>query len=235
MHEALLTELDSHSPALQAICLRTRTELEAALAAKSIPVQFISGRVKSRPSLSRKLARPDKTYRRLWDVTDLVGLRVVTYFEDTIEDVARLIEAAWKVDYARSSDKLRIRDARRFGYRSLHYVCAPPAGGPDPSFRFELQVRTALQHAWAEVEHDLGYKAEALPEPVRRRFSRIASLLEIADEEFVSIRRDLAEYQEQARRELAEARSLPLDALSLAALVQDSQVRALDEAVADRI
>ena len=52
-----------------------------------------------------------------------------------------------------------------------------------------------LHHAWAEVEHDLGYQAqESVPEDVRRRFSRVAGLLEIADQEFVSIRRDLERY-----------------------------------------
>jgi putative GTP pyrophosphokinase len=235
MHESLLQELDAHLPALQALCTGTQAALEAALATRGIGVQFVNGRVKSRPSLLRKLARPDKTYRALWDVTDLVGLRVVTYFENTIEQVARLVEDAFKVDYAHSSDRLRDSDSRRFGYRSLHYVCSPAADAPHPAFRFELQVRTALQHAWAEVEHDLGYKADSLPDHIRRRFSRVAGLLEIADEEFVSLRHDLAEYQEQARSVLAAAQSLPLDALSLAALVHDPRIKALDGAIAEQM
>ena len=52
-----------------------------------------------------------------------------------------------------------------------------------------------LDHAWAEIEHDLGYKArDTVPAAARRRLSRLAGLLEMADQEFVAIRRDLDEY-----------------------------------------
>ena len=95
-------------------------------------------------------------------------------------------------------------------------------------------MRTALQHAWAEVEHDLGYKANAsVPELIRRRFSRIASLLEIADQEFVSIKTDLAAYRHQVRAELLHPnRPLPLDVVSLAEVVETSAVVDLDAAIA---
>jgi ppGpp synthetase/RelA/SpoT-type nucleotidyltranferase len=53
-----------------------------------------------------------------------------------------------------------------------------------------------LQHAWAEIEHDLGYKtALGVPRNVRRQFSRLAGLLEIADTEFASIRDRLSSYE----------------------------------------
>jgi len=52
----------------------------------------------------------------------------------------------------------------------------------------EIQVRTILQHAWAEIEHDIQYKAiSALPTRVRRRFASLAGLIEIADREFQAI------------------------------------------------
>jgi len=55
----------------------------------------------------------------------------------------------------------------------------------------EIQVRTILQHAWAEIEHDLVYKSPAdIPFRVRRRFASLAGLLEIADREFESLRQD---------------------------------------------
>lgn len=234
-HELLLATFDAHADALREAAARLEAELGGQLSAAGVPVHFIASRVKARDSLARKLARPDKTYRALWDVTDLVGLRVATFFEDVIDDVARLIEARFPVDFRHSTDKLRFEDAGRFGYRSLHYVCAlPDAGALGPHFRFEIQVRTALQHAWAQVEHDLGYKATAqVPAAIRRRFSRVASLLEVADQEFVAIRRELAAYQAQVRDALAHPeRPLPLDALALGAVTADPRVQALDEAVA---
>ena len=131
-------------------------EVTRALEASGIGYQGITSRVKGEESLARKLLRPDKTYGSLWEVTDLVGVRVVTYFEDSIEDIASLVEKSFGIDYTNSTNKMNIAEHDRFGYRSLHYICYLK---DDPEFRFEIQIRTILQHAWAEIEHDLGYKA----------------------------------------------------------------------------
>lgn len=234
-HERLLETYDAHRGALEATAVTLEARLGGLLADAGVPVHFVERRVKARDSLARKLARPDRTYRSLWDVTDLVGLRVATYFEDVVDDVARLIEAGFDVDFRHSTDKQRFVDAGRFGYRSLHYVCAlGEASQLGPQFRFEIQVRTALQHAWAQVEHDLGYKPSAeVPAAIRRRFARVASLLEIADQEFVAIRRDLAAYQAQVKDALAHPeRPVALDALALGAVTADARVVALDDGVA---
>lgn len=260
INEQILAAFEEQRPALERLRAHLHAELVAALGARGVEVNFVTSRVKSLESLRRKIARPDKTYRRLWDVTDLVGLRVATYFEDAIEDVARLVEEIYQVDFVHSADKLRFTDHGKFGYRSLHYVCAPPslgepvakgaaskgaaskgaanaAGRFDAACRFEIQVRTSLQHAWAEVEHDLGYKADgSVPEVIRRRLSRIASLLELADQEFVSIRHDLGRYQQAVREALEHPeRPIPLDAVALSALAQSPDVRALDEALAQAL
>jgi len=242
-HDEILREHRAHAEDLRSAGSRLESELRTALEAAGLDVHFVASRLKSEESLRRKIARPDKTYRRLWDVTDVVGVRVATYFEDSIEEVARLVEERFAVDFRHSTDKLRFRDHGRFGYRSVHYVCALPPGGPLPSeARFEIQIRTALQHAWAEVEHDLGYKVtvdgtdDAVPAPIRRRFSRIASLLEIADQEFVSIRSDLRRYREAARVESASGgRSLPIDAVSLDSAARAPSVEVLDRRIAERL
>lgn len=229
--ETLLAAYATHQAALATLASELEHELRALLA--GLDVQLVSARVKTAEALRGKLARPDKTYRSLWAVTDLVGLRVVTFFEDTIDEVARRIEARFGVDFAHSIDKRSFTDHGRFGYRSLHYVCALPGRAPHADFRFEIQIRTALQHAWAEVEHDLGYKAtEAVPAQIRRRFARVASLLEVADQEFVSIRRDLFEYRGAVRDALETGAALPIDTVSLEGLCREDRVAALDAEVA---
>ena len=231
-HDALLEDYTRLLPALTEVAGGLERELASLLAERQVMVHFVSSRVKSPASLRRKLARPEKTYQSLWDVTDLVGLRIATYFEDTMEEVARLVEHRFAVDFGHSTDKHRFTDTGTFGYRSLHYVCARPGNPVDPRFRFEIQVRTALQHAWAEVEHDLGYKADALPASIRRRFSRVASLLEIADQEFVALRRELSVYQATVEGQVARADGrVSLDEVSVAALVRTPEFVALDEQV----
>lgn len=228
----MLSEFLAHQPTLEKLAAQAEHTLRQALKERGLVVQFVSSRVKSPDSLKQKLARPDKTYRHLWDVTDLVGVRIATYFEDTVDEVARLIEQLGHVDFTHSTDKQRFTDPGRFGYRSLHYVCALPGNGLDPSFRYEVQVRTALQHAWAEVEHDLGYKADSVPLELRRRFSRVASLLEIADQEFVSLRRELDAYRHAIDEEVRDLeRRVPLDVLSLGAVTRTPLSTQLDAAV----
>ncbi len=234
LHEELLSEFARLGPALEGERVRLDRHLRGLFAGR-VDTQLVSSRVKSPASLKRKLARPDRTYRSLWEVTDLLGLRVAVYFEDDLEPVARAIEAALAVDLSHSTDKLRFTDHGRFGYRSLHYVCALPSPSPlPPEARFELQVRTVLQHAWAQVEHDLGYKShDEVPEVIRRRFARIASLLEIADQEFVAIRQDLTRYRDDVHQGLlAGAKAFPLDVVSLAALARSDEVAGLDAALA---
>ena len=98
-------------------------------------------------------------------------------------------------------------------------------------------MSTVLEHAWAEVEHDLGYKASAaIPVAARRRLNRLAGLLELADQEFVGIRRELEQYARTLPERLAAAgASVPLDRLSLVALLECEEVRALDAVVSGAV
>lgn len=218
-----MSEWAAQKNAVERLGVDLRARLVALLESHSVPVHSVTLRLKDTRSLANKLGRPDRSYSSLWDVTDLLGLRVETYFDDHVERVARLIEAHFKVDFLHSGDR-----ARPAGYRSVHYVCSAD-GAPHPSFRFEVQLRTVLQHAWAEVEHDLGYKADdEVPEAIRRRFTRVASLLEIADQEFVSIRRELAASRDRARELIEQKKALPIDLVSIDELTRQAFVGAID-------
>ncbi len=87
---------------------------------------------------------------------------------------------------------LLLRQLNAFGYNSLHYICRLKTGG----LRFELQMRTALQHVWSTIEHDIGYKGDVqLPPEFRRQFSRLAGMLELADDEFSRLRSTITDYR----------------------------------------
>ena len=171
--------------------------------------------------------------RTLDSVTDLLGVRVVTYYHDEIENVADLINHEFDIDWANSVDKRTVLDADRFGYLSMHYIAKlrperialaeyQDYGG----IKFEIQIRSILQHAWAEMEHDLGYKSEAaIPRDFRRRFSRLAGVLELADDEFVGIRQEIGKYQAEAQETIDQGSlaMIEIDQDSLSAFVESNQ------------
>jgi hypothetical protein len=175
-------------------------------------------------------------------VTDLLGVRVITYFEDDVDRVVARIEREFDVDPTRSEDKRKLLDPDRFGYASVHQICRLPAAKlalPEfanfAGFTLEIQIRSILQHAWAEMEHDLGYKAIiGVPGPLRRRFSVLAGLLELADQEFMRLRNDLHAYAQQVADEIyAAPERVLLDNLSLKAFIQDDLLcRQLDSFIA---
>lgn len=221
---------DCHSAALQLM-----ERLKLALQQSGVKVHTVSHRVKTESSVRSKLSRPDKIYSELPEITDLIGLRVVTYFEDAVEDVARLVEENFSVDFARSVDKRVTLDPSTFGYRSLHYVChASPESADLP---FEIQIRTVLQHAWAEIEHDLGYKfPEAVPNSIKRRFSRVAGLLEIADAEFTELRSLMEKYEKRVKAEdFLPANSDRLDAVLLKSLIDSTLVQSSDNLLVEAL
>ena len=233
VHAALEGALDAWGRALSLDIERWLGELK---------VHSVRFRVKTSDSLRGKLARPDRHYVDLWDVTDLLGLRVIVYFEDEVERAADLLDSKLALALERSIDKRRRADASSFGYRSVHYVCKvdekrADAFGLPREACCEIQIRTMIEHAWAEIEHDLGYKSrEVVPVVARRRLNRLAGLLELADQEFVAIRDDLTRYADALpRRVREEGDAVALDQFSLGVLVECDAVRSFDERVASRL
>jgi ppGpp synthetase/RelA/SpoT-type nucleotidyltranferase len=200
--------------------------IRAILESGGVRTHSINSRPKDRPSFARKVAAEDGRYRRLRDVTDICGARVTTYFADDVDRVADVIAREFKIDWPNSVDKRAAMEPTQFGYLSLHYVVAlKPSRARLAEYKdfaklkAEVQIRSILQHGWAEIEHDLGYKTElGVPREIRRRFSRLAGLLEIADSEFVGIRDALRQYESQLPARIADtSQDVPLDKASLLA------------------
>jgi putative GTP pyrophosphokinase len=122
-----------------------------------------------------------------------------------VDHVCTLLENEFAIDHANSIDKRLFDKADRFGYSSVHYVVKMNEARSNlteykqfSNLKFEIQVRTILQHTWASIEHKLGYKSkDEIPKLVRRRFARLSGLLELADEEFVHIREQLDAYDQK--------------------------------------
>lgn len=208
----------------------------------NLPTHSISYRIKDRNSFEKKLLKAQRKYSKVEDITDISGIRIITYFSDDVDKVATIIEKEFDIDRKNSVDKRTLLDPDRFGYLSLHYVVkiSPERLKFTEYKRFgtctvEIQIRSILQHAWAEIEHDLGYKGKlAVPRDIRRRFSRLAGLLETADTEFIGIRDSLVDYEVNVRKEIVSSPSeVLIDQASLISYAKNSPIVAeLDEAIA---
>ena len=188
---ALMQQFQERLPELQALAQQAYDLMHNALQEQGIYVTAMERRVKTEQSLAGKLELKGAKYKTIEDVTDLVGLRVITFYTDEVDKVAAIAKRIFDIDWQESVDK-RKHQLNAFGYNSLHYICRLKTGG----LRFELQMRTALQHVWSTIEHDIGYKGDVqLPPEFRRQFSRLAGMLELADDEFSRLRSTITDYR----------------------------------------
>ncbi|RJS46478.1 GTP pyrophosphokinase [Nocardioides cavernaquae] len=133
----------------------------------------------------------------LHEITDTIGVRVITYVHSDVAAVADVLAEELTILADRDLGEETAREGG-FGYASRHMLVEPDPARPLPAaydvatgHQASLQVRTVLQHAWAEFEHDIRYKGsipEADAPDLDRRFTLAAGLLELADREFSSIR-----------------------------------------------
>jgi ppGpp synthetase/RelA/SpoT-type nucleotidyltranferase len=220
--EMLMQEYRDMLPVLEKIAQRAYDLLRRALHEQGIYVTAIEYRVKTEHSLAGKLELKGAKYKTISDVTDLVGLRVITFYTDEVDKVAAIAKRIFDIDWQESVDKRKLHQLDSFGYNSLHYICRlkekmTTADGTQEteSPRFELQMRTALQHVWSTIEHDTGYKGEVkIPREYKRQFSRLAGMLELVDDEFSRLRIVLTDYRRQIQSLVEDGRldSVPLSA-----------------------
>ena len=187
--------------------------LVQALRAADIRVSSVEPRAKDPESFGAKAELPSDSdhrapkYRRPIDeITDLAGVRIIAFFPRALASIGDCIREEFDViEHTEHGQKLY--QDERFGYRSDHYLVKINGKRTElPEYELhrglvaEVQVRTILQHAWAEIEHDIQYKVSiTTPNTIRRRFMSLAGLLEIADREFQAIQDEDEELKRLAR------------------------------------
>jgi putative GTP pyrophosphokinase len=238
--ERVLAEFDGKKELLTAFGEKTKSLIEEFLQDAKVRFQSVQVRVKGRDKLKEKYVDPKKNYTRLDDVTDQVALRVITYYEDEVDHVAEVIKREFDVDPQRSVDK-RETEPDKFGYYSLNFVCKYSDGRVSHTEykKFagvwcEIQIVSILRHAWSEIEHPWYDLKGDFPDNIKRRFARIAALLEIAESEFLSLRKLQSDYQRSVAVQVeAKVPDLAVDAVSIRSFIdQEPLVAKVDELVA---
>jgi ppGpp synthetase/RelA/SpoT-type nucleotidyltranferase len=171
--------------------------VESAAKETGLALHVVDARAKSIDSLRGKLRR--KNYRRpAQQITDIIGVRVITYYRDAVDPIVARLRTAFEINQKASTDKRLALGLHDFGYRSVHLIARLK---PNQIFTrdhrplrrrwFEIQVRSILEHAWAEIEHEIVYKSGIKqPVPIIRRFAALAGSLELLDGEFLALREE---------------------------------------------
>ena len=208
--EAILQEYRDNLPVFEKLQATVPEQIRAVFAETGIVVASVESRIKTEGSLAGKLELKGTKYASLADITDIFGVRIITFYTDDVDKVASVVDRLFEVDWDNSVDKRKLHEIDSFGYLSLHYICSLP----DCPYRFEIQMRTILQHAWANMNHDTGYKSGVeVPKEYLRNMNRLAGMLELIDEQFSRIRTDINDYRRKVQSLVASGHleDVPLD------------------------
>ncbi len=228
---AILEEYRRQRPVFERMQETIPAQVRSVFEEAGIIVASIESRIKEEKSLAGKLELKGAKYASLADITDIFGMRIITFYIDDVDKVASVVERLFDVDWDNSVDKRKLHEVDSFGYMSLHYICRHP----DFPFRFEVQMRTVLQHAWANMNHDTGYKSGVeVPVEYLRNMNRLAGMLELADEQFSRIRSEITDYRRQVQSLVASGRleEVPLDGDSFRSFLNLGPFDALNRRIA---
>ncbi|MCA6962265.1 GTP pyrophosphokinase [Pectobacterium odoriferum] len=175
--------------------------LEKIIENKEISLFSLDGRVKKIDSINSKIKK--KGYSgSLDDIEDLCGIRIICFYIGDMDKLTELINKEFNV--ISESDKQKEANEDEFGYASRHYIVtlnekwlAMSLFDAYRNLKIEIQLRTMLMHTWAAISHKLLYKRESdAPKSIKRMLNRLSALIELADEQFNTIKEGKETYIE---------------------------------------
>jgi putative GTP pyrophosphokinase len=203
--------------------------LQLSLAKEAIEYPLIQARVKDFESFVEKMERKKGKYDHPEAMTDLAGLRIVCFVLSDMELVSPLIEQIFRVDWDNSIDKFKeLLEKGKMGYRGKNYVvrCKDNIFENIRQYEelknipFEIQIRSLLDYAWGEIEHDRNYKklGEEFPKRsnISRKFEALAGALETLDYAFDSLSKESKQYAKPITNKIHRGDlDIPISPLSL--------------------
>lgn len=221
--QAFVTQYIKLRPTFKLLGEKIASIIVEVLDINNINYHAVSNRSKTIESFSKKIDNP-KYSEPLEQLTDLAGIRIVAYVEDDVKQICKIIEGLFEIDKTNSLDKGKELGEDKVGYKSVHFIgelsedrTILPEYERFKSLKFEIQVRTILQHSWAEIEHDKNYKFSGeLPTEIKRRFRLLAGTLELADREFNQLSIEIDSYSKDVKEKTEKGEfNIPLNSTSL--------------------
>ncbi len=168
-----------------------------------IQIENITFRVKNIEECINKFNRkyvtniPINTNYNIKDyITDLLGIRIICLYIDDISNIQSIIEENFEKIEITDKTAIIEKTDDKFGYKGLHLDIKLnnnrinlPEYSVFKDLKFELQIRTIIQDAWSVLDHKINYKKN-IKQPSKRKINRLSALFEIADEEFMNIRKE---------------------------------------------
>jgi putative GTP pyrophosphokinase len=210
-----------------ALAKKAETIIKENLIINDADFHSVSSRTKTVESYREK-AKREKYKDPHSEIMDMAGVRVITYTNSEAIKVAEIVKKAFRIYPKYSINKSEQLGIDKLGYRGIHYIAdlgetrlRLPENSIFVDCLFEIQVRSILQHAWAEFEHDRNYKfAGELPSQIKRRLNIAAGNLESIDLEFDRLSKEIDDYKKEVEnRTLKGDLSIPIDTTSLIAYV----------------
>lgn len=203
---------DCHHVKHELFCQKMKHLIEDLIFSNDIHVHSITGRVKEKDSFLTKCELTN--YQHTEEITDIVGIRIIAPILEDVDKVCKLIEKEFTIDNGNSGDKLATLKNNEMGYLSVHYIAQLGSSRKNLSeycqykdMVFEIQIRTLLQHAWAEITHGSSYKfSGALPSAIDRHFHLAAGTLELIDREFQRLSDELSTYRNEVVHGIQEGK-----------------------------
>jgi len=164
-----------------------RRELGTAVREAGVHAQAITGRAKDPTSFGVKACLGRRYKDPLSEIEDKAGVRVVLAYERDVRAVLDVVRRRFVVSSVER--KLDALDYDKNGYLGTHVIATltgeQVAGSPElAGLRFEIQIRTIAQSAWAEVSHAQLYKPAAeVPDSLKRRIYRLVAVVELFDDQ----------------------------------------------------
>ncbi|HDQ14979.1 MAG TPA: tetratricopeptide repeat protein [Sediminispirochaeta sp.] len=146
------------------------------------------------------------------NIQDVLGIRIVCPFLENLKEAEEIMRGLYRI--VEVERKGAEHSFREFGYQSTHLLLEIPDELQENNPQLDLdtcevQIRTILQDAWSEVEHELVYKSNFTPydESLRRKLAALNANLSLSDLIFQEIR----DYQRSLHAELKKRRRSFID------------------------